>query len=124
MERKPNRRESETGWLRGIDIIHQPGRPLSCGGNSLPLDAHASRVFMPLFSRLTSAQPKISALALRDLVIEPGPGMGPVITGGPRRDVQQAGGFFGGQPDEIAQLDQFRLNAVLRGELIQGVIDR
>ena len=60
----------------------------------------------------------------RDLVIEPGPGMRPVIPGRAWRDVQQAGGFFGRQADEIPQLDQFRFDRVLRGELIEGVIDR
>jgi len=59
-----------------------------------------------------------------DFVIEPGPGMSPIIPGRARGDVQQAGGFVGGQADEIAQLDQFRLERVLGSELIEGVIDR
>src|SRR5439155_6890420 len=35
-----------------------------------------------------------------------------------------AGGFFGAQADEKAKLDQFCLDRVLRGELIESVIDR
>ena len=67
---------------------------------------------------------KISGSPHRDLVIEPGPGMSPVIPGRARGDVQQAGGFLGGQADEIPQLYQFRLGRVLRGELIERLIDR
>jgi hypothetical protein len=35
-----------------------------------------------------------------------------------------AGGFLDGQADEVPQFDQFCLDRVLRGELIQGVVDR
>ena len=59
----------------------------------------------------------------RDLVIEPGAGVSPVIPGRARGDVQQAGGLFGGQADEIPQLYQLCFERVLRGELIEGVID-
>jgi len=64
-----------------------------------------------------------SMTAGRDLVIEPGPGVRPVIPGPARGDVQQAGGLFGGQANEIPQLHQFRLGRVLRGKLIEGLID-
>ena len=63
-------------------------------------------------------------IADRDFVIEPGPGMRPVIPGGARGDVQQAGGFLDGQAGEVPQLYQLRLDRVLRGELIESVIDR
>src|SRR5258708_7938091 len=65
-----------------------------------------------------------SMIADRDFVIEPGAGMRPVIPGRARGDVQQVGGLFDRKADEISQLDKFCLDRVLRGELIERLIDR
>ena len=57
-----------------------------------------------------------------DFLEEPGPGVGPVIIGGARGDVQNSGGFFQGHADEIAQLHQFGLDLVLVGKFVECLV--
>ena len=48
------------------------------------------------------------ALVVRvELVVEPGACVGPVPVGGADRDTHDGGGLRGGEPPEIAELDDF-----------------
>src|SRR5438128_1638279 len=58
-----------------------------------------------------------------DLVIKPGAGVGPVVLGGARGDVEQARRLFNRQADKIAQFHQLGLDRILRREFIDGLID-
>src|SRR5258706_7370788 len=60
----------------------------------------------------------------RDLVIEPGSGMRPIIPGGAGGNVQERGRLFNGQASEIPQLYEVGLNLVMSSEFIERVIDR
>src|SRR5262249_35156509 len=59
---------------------------------------------------------KLSAAA--DLGLQPGAGEGPVAVGRARRDAEDLGGLLAGQPGEVAQLDQPRLDRVGGGQLV------
>ena len=57
-----------------------------------------------------------------DFVIQPRPGMSPVVPRRPRGNVQQIGGFIDGQSDKVPQLDQLGFDWVLGSELIERFI--
>src|SRR5262249_44169945 len=56
------------------------------------------------------------------LLAEPGAGIGPTTAGGPGRQAQGLGGLGEGQAREVSQLHQVGRLLVLRGELLQGLI--
>ena len=56
------------------------------------------------------------------LLAEPGPGVGPTAVGGPGRQAQGLGGLVEGQAGEVSQLHQLGRVLVLRGELLQGLV--
>ncbi len=60
---------------------------------------------------------------LPDLPIQPRAGVGPIMLRGARRDAQHFGCFVVRHSDEIPQLHQFRLDFVLEGELVEGILD-
>ena len=57
-------------------------------------------------------------------MIEPVPGVRPVIPGRAGGYLQQRGCVFDRHAGEIAQLYQFSFDRILRGEFIERVVDR
>jgi hypothetical protein len=56
------------------------------------------------------------------LIEQPGSGVGPSALGGRFRDAEHFCGFLDLHPDEVAELDQFRLLRFERGETVKGLI--
>ncbi len=71
---------------------------------------------------------KISApgglVPVRDLVVQPGAGVGPIAVGGGARDTQDFGRLLDGQAREVAELDQISFHPVLARELCEGFVQR
>ena len=59
-----------------------------------------------------------------DFLVQPYPRPGPVILGRGLRDAKDLGGFGDGHTHEVAQFDQFSLDVVVDGELVESVMHR
>src|SRR6266511_567083 len=58
-----------------------------------------------------------------DCVIQPGPGVGPIVFCGARRNAERFSGFFDGHSDEITQLHHFGFDCMSRGKLVERLIE-
>lgn len=56
-------------------------------------------------------------------LVKPGLGVGPPALRGRLGDVEDLGSLFGGEPDEVTQLDQFGLGRVDGRELLEGFVE-
>ena len=83
--------------------------------------SHDQRVWKPAIRQIWKSALRVPAAF--DLGEEPGFSVGPVVVGGAGGDVHGLGGFFKSHADEVSQLDELGLGAVLEGEYVQGVVD-
>ena len=64
----------------------------------------------------------VGLVPLAQLVVQPGPGEGPVTVRGPAGDAQGGGGLFQRQPGEETEFDQLGTERVLLGQPLEGFV--